>query len=190
MVLLSVSSICHETTSLSSKRELKESLKNKELPEEVALIRLMGMISVGTNVTNSNWGRLIADAKPFVTTGKPNLKQLKEAKTLVVQEATEKAPVQKFGGVAEEEQEMSAKSFVLDKFNCDGDELVEIAIQQLQAGKLSEEERLMLMHALIGDDPSLPSPNKVGNLDTEESMAYFGQDLDGGGDDYDDRCGF
>ena len=59
--------------------------KLKELPEEVALIRLMGMISIGTNVTNSNWGRLIADAKPFVTTGKPNLKQLKEAKTLVVQ---------------------------------------------------------------------------------------------------------
>ena len=62
----------------------------------------------------------------------------------------------------------------------DGYELVDIALQQLQAGKLSEEERLMLMHALIGDDPSLPSPNKVGNLDTEESMAYFGQDLDGG----------
>ncbi len=41
------------------------------------------MILVGTNVTNSNWGRLIADAKLFVTTGKPNLMQLKEVKTLL-----------------------------------------------------------------------------------------------------------
>ena len=32
--------------------------------------------------------------------------------------------------------------------------------------------------------------NMVANLDPKECMAYVGQDLDGGGDDFNDRCGF